>query len=371
MTTSNAALADVRSRARRWMFDLALPYWLENGVDRERSGYVEMFDAEGRASAPFKRTRVTARQIYVFSHAALLGWEPGLEAARHGFQFLRDKARLQGGLWARRLSPTGEVIDTTPDLYDHAFVLFALGWYARASGEREPLDLALTSLDALETHFRHPHGGFAHEVPMTGWRQQNPHMHLLEAALSLQDADPAEPRFAALAAEVVDLFRTRFFDGSTLAEFFDDDWTRAPGVDGRLVEPGHQFEWAWILWNHGRLSGRDMTREIRALYEFAERYGVDPRTGVTCSIVLDDGTPHDPGSRTWPNTERIKGALAYADVTGIDTSAAVHSAVDVLFDRHLDPRGTWTEAFDGQGRPVTDTVPASTLYHVFLAFSEL
>lgn len=371
MTAKSRCIEDARQRVRHWMFETALPFWFEQGVDRRDGGYVEMFDAHGQASASFKRTRVMARQLYVFSHASLLGWKSGLSAARHGYVFLRDNAHLGHGRWARRLSRQGEVIDETPDLYDHAFVLFALGWYARASGEREPFDLALEGLEALAAHFRHPKGGYAHELPMIGWRQQNPHMHLLEAALALHAADPNETRYTGLASEIVELFRTRFFDGRTLAEYFKEDWGRAPGLDGRLVEPGHQFEWAWILWKHGQLSGADMTAEICALYEFADIHGVDPATGVTCSVVLDNGKPYDRGSRTWPNTERIKGAIAYGDITGKDVTTAVLSAVNALFDRHLDHRGTWAEAFDAQGRPVTNTVPASTLYHLFLAFSEI
>ena len=37
----------------------------------------------------------------------------------------------------------------------------------------------------------------------------------------------------------------------------------------------------------------------------------------------------------------------------------------------LKPDGTWIDAFDGEGRPVVKSVPASTLYHVFLAFAEV
>ena len=57
---------------------------------------------------------------------------------------------------------------------------------------------------------------------------------------------------------LVDLFRTKFFDtvSGTLAEYFNDDWSRAPGEDGRMTEPGHQMEWAWILNSARKLLGR-------------------------------------------------------------------------------------------------------------------
>jgi mannose/cellobiose epimerase-like protein (N-acyl-D-glucosamine 2-epimerase family) len=36
-----------------------------------------------------------------------------------------------------------------------------------------------------------------------------------------------------------------------------------------------------------------------------------------------------------------------------------------------EPRGTWIDAFDAEGKSVVSTIPASTLYHVFLAFAEV
>ena len=45
----------------------------------------------------------------------------------------------------------------------------------------------------------------------------------------------------------------------------------------------------------------------------------------------------------------------------------------LLFERYLgrEPAGTWMDAFDESGMPLNKTVPASTLYHVFLAFAEV
>ena len=66
------------SEVRAWMFESALPFWGDAGLDRARGGFFEELNLDGRPTdAPFKRTRVTSRQIYAFSHASLLGWEPG------------------------------------------------------------------------------------------------------------------------------------------------------------------------------------------------------------------------------------------------------------------------------------------------------
>ena len=62
---------------KNWMFNDALPWWAANGVDRRDGGYVEQVTPDGAdAGVAFKRTRVTARQIYVFSHGHMLGFAP-------------------------------------------------------------------------------------------------------------------------------------------------------------------------------------------------------------------------------------------------------------------------------------------------------
>lgn len=362
---------------REWLFDIALPFWAERGVDFSRGGYVEQLRLDGtNPNVDFKRTRVLGRQIYVFSHAALLGFDRGVALARHGYEFLVRNAWLgPDGGWARTLTRDGLVKDATPDLYDLAFVLFALGWFYRATGKPEAIAYSLRTLDFLEQHMRHPKGvGFLAEKPETGARLQNPHMHLLEAALVNLEAS-GEPRFRALADELVALFQSHFFDSgsSTLCEFFDEDWRPLPGEPGLLTEPGHQFEWAWILGNYQRLTGQDVGRYIRALAGFAEEFGVDPSTGATHSLVRKDGVVVDRGSRVWPNTERIQAAVALFELDRRDPRTIFAQSATLLLDRYFSrcPPGTWIDRLDADGRADADKIPASTLYHVMIAFAEM
>lgn len=357
------------------MFDAALPFWAGPGVDREHGGFVEAFDLAGNPRTDFKRVRVVCRQIYVFSHASMMGFGEGAALSEHGYRFLVDHAWLgESGGWARKLDRAGGVIDPTPDLYDIAFVLFALAWRARASGDPEPIRWAHRTLDYLDAHMRHPGGeGFLATGDASGPRLQNPHMHLLEASLALMEASD-DPRFRELADEVAGLFERRFYDPQTqtLAEYFTEDWARLPGEQGRWIEPGHQFEWAWILSHHQRLTGRDHAELSRGLAAFGEAHGVDPVSHATYNAVRDDGAPLDRGSRSWPNTERMKAAVALYDLDGRDPWPVLEQSGRLLLDRYLahQPRGAWIDQFDGEGRPAVDSVPTSTLYHVFLAFAE-
>ncbi len=369
------------AQIRRWMFDIALPFWAERGLDRRYGGPVESLslDGAGPSGAPFKRTRVVCRQLYVYSHAQVLGWAPAGAIADALYDYLVHRV-WQGPDrgWPRTLhAETGAPLDATPDLYDYAFALFALGWRHKATGATEALGLAHQTLDIIEARFRHPGGGFHHELPAGPPRQQNPHMHLTEAALVLAEST-REQRFTDLANEIVALFRTRLVrlpDG-VLPEFFDDDWRPLAGERGRWTEPGHHFEWAWILAQHQKLAGVDNRTVIRALVDRAEAFGVESARAITYNAVREDGAPLDKGSRTWPNTERLKGWLGRHEATGEAPGVAIGAAsasARLLLDRYLgapSPEGAWMDAFDADGAPAATAIPASTFYHVFLAFAE-
>ena len=92
----------IKSRVYDWTFNVALPLWSSNGLDRQFGGYYEQLKFDGTSvDVPFKRVRVICRQIYVFSHAYILGWEPGLEYARYGYEFLIRNGWLgESGGWA-------------------------------------------------------------------------------------------------------------------------------------------------------------------------------------------------------------------------------------------------------------------------------
>lgn len=377
---------DVIPRIRAWLFDAALPVWMHAGMDRAHGGPLESLDIFGRgpSGAVFKRSRVCARQIYVMSHASLLlaqvpGREEQAKAAREAalelfayYQRVMWRGPQDG--WLRRSTQDGAPLDATPDLYDYAFALFALGWFYRATRDAHALALAQETLDILEARFRHPNGwGFHHELPPALPRQQNPHMHLCEASLVLAE-EGKSPRFAALADELADLFVKRLVrmpDG-VLLEFFDADWNPIAGERGLRVEPGHQFEWAWILAQHQRLSGTDHSPVIEAMVHWAERHGVDPHTQGVFNAVQEDGAPIDRGSRTWPNTERMKGWIGAHEALGLDPWPALEGSAGLLLDRYLStaPNGMWIDAFDAHGAPIATEIPTSTFYHLFLAFAE-
>jgi mannose/cellobiose epimerase-like protein (N-acyl-D-glucosamine 2-epimerase family) len=363
-------------RARQWMFDVAFPLWAERGFDSIRGGFVERMNLDTlQSESPFKRVRVQARQIYVFSHAHQMGWTgPGLERAAAGLGFLQ-KGWMPGRGWARVLSPDGDIIDPALDLYDQAFAMFALGWFHAASGDPQAARMARATLEAVRKHLRHPSGeGYLYALPPTGPLKQNPHMHMLEAMIVLARATGDEIYFQE-ARQLAGLFRQRFYDApsGTLAEYYDDDWKRAPGAVGKITEPGHQLEWAWLLHKYSCLTGDDFSVEAKGLYNFAERHGFDQASGLAWDEVRVDGVVLKASSRLWPQTEALKANLAMLETSGHDTRRRILDTVHNIFTRYLDKPGPgmWLDHFEADGTLKATNIPASSLYHIVLAFSEL
>src|SRR5262249_45616018 len=144
----------------------------------------------------------------------------------------------------------------------------------------------------------------------------NPHMHLLEAALVWTSIDP-DPRWREFADELVDLCKTRFVDSGRgpVLETFDPQWRPLDQNGVYRVEPGHNYEWAWLLMRWERLTGGDAGAFPVQMIDFAETHGYDPARGVAMNEVWSDGSASDATARLWPQTERLKAWLAVAQQT--------------------------------------------------------
>ncbi len=367
--------ATAQAAFRTWMFGHALPFWGGPGMDQATGAAQEAMRLDGTpAGLPWTRMRVQARQLYAFSHAALLGWQPGAALAGGIYRFITRHGERDGGGWARRLAPDGTVLDPAADLYDQAFVLFALAWHARLTGEAEPLARARRTLDWIVAHMAHPPAGLRNVLPHeAGPRQQNPHMHLLEATLALLETT-GDGFYAEQAHGLASLFHRHLFDPATgtLGEFFTDEWAPAPGEVGSHVEPGHHYEWVWLLDQYERLTSTDATASVGRLYDFARRHGTDSVSALVWDVAGRDGAARLRTTRLWPQTEALKAHIVMArrNSGGADLIAPVVRNIGTRFLTGY-PEGTWIDQLDAAGKAASKGVPTSSFYHLFMAFAEL
>ena len=373
---STSALRRRAKEARHWLFEACFPLWSERGVGEAGLCREALSLDHAPLGEDTTRVRVQARQTFVFAQALLLGWKPELagDLVEQGVRTLSGAARRADGLTGRTLHTDGSgLADDTPDLYDLAFTLYALAVSSKAMEDGSgPIASARALLDALDRRMKDlTNGGYAEVLPVPDRRSQNPHMHLLEACLALHRVDP-EGGHLARAGELVALFHERFTagPGGLLGEFFAPDWSEGAGDAARIVEPGHQFEWVWLLDAYARAAGEAVAPIAGRLYTYAS--GTLDEDGRALLETTRDGLPHDAGRRSWSQSEALKAHLVMLEMTGDEAiAAAACRSFDVLMDEHLTPEGGWIEQYDGDGHIVSATMPASTGYHVALAFSEL
>lgn len=365
---------------RNWISNTALPLWASVGFEPARGLFHERLDWSGAPQGALpRRAMVQARQIYVFSHAARLGWfAEGGRLAEIAMDSLLgaycDGDGPRGG-FAFSLKPDKTIASGVRDAYAHAFILFAMASLYRLNGDRRLLDHAAATaafIDASLADARN--GGLYDAAPVTDrTKRQNPHMHLLEAYLALESAAPGAG-YLERARELALLFRTHLFvdDPGVLLEYFGEDWSDHPDPAKQgIFEPGHHFEWAWLLAEYQRLSGEDQFAAILQLYQSAKRRGL-AGDGLIVDEVSRDMRVLKSSHRLWPHSEAVKAAVVLHERSDAGAPAFAAAMIGALAGVFLDRpfAGGWIDHFGEDGAPLVAAVPASSLYHLFFAAAE-
>ena len=362
-----------------WIAGRALPVWATLGFDTGNGRFRERLDQDGAPLDVPHRAMVQARQIYVYAHACQLGWfEDGGRLAETAMRSARRDFLSDDGIeasFAFSIDAGGGIVSDVRDSYTHAFMLFAIAWLYRLNGDRELLDLADRLSRYIDRHLFDPAAGGLYDAVPTPVRdkRQNPLMHLLEAYLAMERAAP-ERGYLERAAGLVELFAARLFseEPGVLVEHFAEDWSPHPDpAKATLFEPGHHFEWVWLLDDYAELSGADITRWSDRLYDMARAHGLSPQ-GLVYDEVAADTTVVKRSHRVWPHTEGIKAAVARAARGDRDAPAfagmMARGLLDTFLDRPFD--GGWIDHIDEARQPLVSYVPASSLYHLFFAGAE-
>jgi mannose/cellobiose epimerase-like protein (N-acyl-D-glucosamine 2-epimerase family) len=360
-----------------WTRDEALPFWGTVGVDHQRGGFHERLDLAGQPVLDVpKRLMVQGRQLFVYSSAALLGWYPdGKELADRCADYMLGKFYRADGEpgWIHSLAPDGSIANPMRDVYAHAFALLGLSWYYRLTGDRQVIPVIDATIGHLDEAFAAQDGGYFDAVPPPdAIRRQNPHMHLFEAFVALTQAIGGE-HYLAHATAMFELFASRFFQpaSGTLCEYMDDKLAPLPGAKSHICEPGHHYEWIWLLRQYQRLSGRDVAPYCEALYRHADTYGWD-KGGFIVDELNSSGSVMTNSRRIWPHTEGAKANIVEGEEgrAGSDAKAAQCLArlMDTFLCRPI-PAG-WIDRVSAAGAPIVEFIPTSTLYHVFGAMTE-
>lgn len=371
----DAAFVDERDRLKAWLVEHAYPLWSTAGIDREHGGFHEKLALDGTATGDARRARLHPRQIYAFAQARELGWDGPSEAAiQHGLTFFLQHYVRSDGLIRTCVDARGRPLDETALLYDQAFALLGFAAAFGALRDERWLDAARTLRDEVIAAFGLP-VGFDERLDRAPPLLANSHMHLLEACLAWNEFD--DKGWREIATGIVELAIDRMLHSRThvITEFFDRDWRPLADEQGRLVEPGHLFEWGWLLlrWSSA-FPDANVERHALRLIEVAE-HGVHLQRDVAMNaLALFDGTliVRDARARLWPQTERAKALALAAQLTGDTRHVAGATRALAALRKYLDVpvRGSWRDTMNTDGTFAVEPAPASSFYHIVCAALE-
>lgn len=362
-----------------------VPHWFALFSDTEYGGFHERLSQDGKAlDIGYRRLVTQCRQIYVYAHADMTtGQGHYRKKTESAFAYLIDNYHVPAtGGWKFSIKPDGKIVDATYDLYGHAFVVFCLTYYYRLTGDEKALELAKQTLEFINTAFRvQGIPGFAEGLdenckPLDKIRRQDPHMHLFEACLFMYRVT-SEKSYLELAKEIMELFTGYFWSESsgTLPEYYDAHLKPHPDK-GDYSQPGHHFQWVWLLEKFQETRRKPKPEYfdlMKKLYVWADKHGFDMAYGGIYDALDMRGEVLEDTKRIWPIMEALK---AYPSINRLmnDPHYCTRRAGDLvtlLRAHYIREDGTWVEHLSRDMKPITNYMPGTTPYHIYLGIAAL
>ncbi|MCP2229097.1 UNVERIFIED_ORG: mannose-6-phosphate isomerase [Pseudomonas silesiensis] len=345
--------------------DVIVPLWQGPGWNADMALPYEALDAGHQPLPPQRyRAMACARQLYLFS--SLIGQVPAAEErAAALFRSLQQHFHdAEHGGWFYSIDPQGAPLDQRKDLYTHAFILFACAHYW--GKVREPLveSVLNATLEVLAQRFAT--GDDLYEASLDrDWSSldsgplQNPLMHLAEAFLATLSVREDIAVQRAL-VELCTAMQKRFIDPhhSVLME-------KPLGAVDNWFEPGHQFEWYFLLESSPLLHGSKLHASLERAFVLTEQLGVDPQTGAVTAMLDLNGSAKDATQRIWAQAEYLRALTLRPNSEG-----SVQRQLQALQQRFLHARG-WYECRDEQGEVSRKDMPSTTPYHLATCYRGL
>ncbi|WP_261837122.1 AGE family epimerase/isomerase [Vibrio ishigakensis] len=368
----NTTISQLAKKCRSWLTEQALPFWSERGFDSSTGIFAEEFEYKtGESLASRNRFRVQARQAFVFAHAEQLGLFNQAKAADTAIAKGFDQFKNDAGEFIFCINSEENAKDDV-NAYEHAFALLAYAWHYKVSGSAASLEQMENTYNWINTVLKDEQNlGLFYSRTEREFKSQNPHMHLFEALMSCYEVTQ-DSKWLARAEEIYQLFNNYFLEDDKMREFFDMEMgTSHPAC--QHIDPGHHYEWIWLLNHYAHLSGKSLGHQMKALESFVKPNGQNAN-GLVRDEMHQDWSEYRNTSRLWCQTEYLKAQIALFEQTQDESYIPeIEGAVNRIFDVYFAPAfpGGWVDQVDEHGAHVSKTAPASTFYHIYVAFTEL
>lgn len=356
------SLASLVAATQAHFLQTVVPLWLGPGWNAELALPYEALDASQTPLPPQRyRAMACARQLYLF--ARHIDHPGARERAGALFRSLQQHFHdAEHGGWFYSVDPQGQPLDRSKDLYTHAFIIFACAHYWAAVKEPLAASVLDAALQVVASRFATDDGLYAASLA-EDWADngsgplQNPLMHLTEAFLATL-AVREDSRVQADLLALADAMQRHFIEpvrGLMLE--------KPCGAEDNWFEPGHQFEWFYLLESSPLMHGHPLRASVARCFAFSEQYGV--QEGAVLSMLEPDGRVRDGTRRIWAQAEYLRaltlrqdGPKRVAEQLAVFSKAFLHA-------------GGWYECRDAQGEVSRGDMPSTTPYHLETCYTAL
>ena len=243
--------------------DNILRFWIDKMTDHENGGYYGQIDGKDHlVPKADKGAILNARILWSFAAAyRVIGKKEYLEAAERAKRYIIDHFydKENGGVyWS--VDYKGNPLDTKKQIYAIGFTIYGMSEYARATGDKEALDMAKKLFHDIEDHaFDSANNGYTEALTRT-WdkiedmrlsdkdenqsKTMNTHLHIIEPYTNLYRVWK-NPQLEKQIRNLLKIFCNTILNKTTyhLDLFFDDDWKGKRNIQSF----GHDIEASWLL----------------------------------------------------------------------------------------------------------------------------
>lgn len=353
-------LADLARQYRANLLESVIPFWSRHSVDWKYGGYFTCLDRDGSVYDPRKYIWLQGRQIWMYSrlYNQVEARQEWLDIAAAGVEFLTRHARDSEGRYYFRLSREGEPSFFQRKPYAAVFAVMALAEYSRTGAGSQYRSAARDLFWRVIDWIRDP--VLLGRPAMPG---QPPFQSLADSivvakmALELTAIDD-DPRYESVMREC--LHQALLHQDPSRGVLLEN---RGGGEDarlypeGRLFNPGHSVEAAWLLWLLAERLGEDAQRpRIAGVLESSLEAGWDPEFGGLYYFMDVEDRPllqlEASMKLWWPHAEALYAVILAYTRTGERRWLPWLERIHEYAFRHFadDPkRGEWFAYCDRQG----------------------
>lgn len=311
-----------------------LNYWVKKVYDPHRKTFIGQIgkDEKPDPGAPLGVVLIS-RILWTFSSAYQL-YPTAIyrKMADEAFRILTEHFwdNENGGVfWS--VSPGGEPVNTSKQIYAQSFAIYGFAEYGRVFGHKNATQLAVSLFHLIERYaFDAEHGGYI-EALSADWqstapdfitpagekmnKSMNTHLHVLEAYANLYRVcaqDDVRDRIV----HILEVFTRHIINPENhhFHMFFDHDWS----VQSTAISYGHDIEGSWLLWEAAEvIHDKNLMESLKpTLVNMAKAVGsaaIDPSGGLWNE---SDGEHWDKDFHWWPQAEAVVGFYNAWQLTG-------------------------------------------------------